>query len=189
MTKYIKTGTAEFEQFDSHKWDLGLEEATRDYPVKGQYFRQKYEKARRNYCRETGVYNDTTRGIYCLTQKQRQPIESGDWIATGINGEHWSVKDEIFQKEYERLPVIPERVADYIESFSAGETDMDVINVSSAILGAVDYDQSNYIVADWIKEHGDDFARAWLDGYEVAEFKSEVTKTELNQSLPYRGGK
>lgn len=165
MTKYIKTGTTEFEQFDSHKWDLGLEEATRDYPVKGQYFRQKYEKARRKYCRETGVYNDTTRGIYCLTQKQRQPIESGDWIATGVNGEHWAVKDEIFQKTYKRLPKLTRPVSRYLEYCK------EHWNLNDAFLNAEYLVPNNGAleVFGYLSEHPDDFARAWLDGYEVAE--------------------
>lgn len=152
MTKYIKTGTTEFEQFNYEKWVYMRQDA---YPM---------------------VFGDTAKdgGMMATnplikTLEGNMKIKDNDWIATGVNGEHWVVKDEIFQKTYKKLPVIPERVADYIESFSAGETDMDVINVSSAILGAVDCDQSNYIVADWIKEHGDEFARAWLDSYEVEE--------------------
>ncbi|WP_276859016.1 hypothetical protein [Limosilactobacillus ingluviei] len=30
-------------------------------------------------------------------------IENGDWILTGINGEHWVVKDEIFNMTYKRV--------------------------------------------------------------------------------------
>lgn len=41
------------------------------------------------------------------------------------------------------------------------------VSVIEAALGAIEYDQSSYIVADWIKQHGDDFARACLDGYTV----------------------
>lgn len=36
------------------------------------------------------------------------PVSYGDWIATGINGEHWVIKDEIFKKTYEELPDQPE---------------------------------------------------------------------------------
>lgn len=28
-------------------------------------------------------------------------IESGDWIATGVEGEHWAIKDSIFKETYE----------------------------------------------------------------------------------------
>ena len=27
-------------------------------------------------------------------------LESGDWIATGSNGEHWPIADDIFRKIY-----------------------------------------------------------------------------------------
>lgn len=162
MTKYIKTGATEFEQFDEIKWNKIYHDCSDpdEWEAKAS---------------KLGV--DRYHGYFIIPTKEGDMrIYDGDWIATGVNGEHWPVKDEIFQKTYKKLPVIPERVADYIESFSAGETDMDVINVSSAILGAVDYDQSNYIVADWIKEHGDDFARAWLDGYIIEEESNKSGK-------------
>ena len=146
MTKYIKTGTTEFEQFD------GSDEMCEKYGIHP----------------DMGTANVVTgETLYFLvpTLEGELSFEIGDWIATGVNGEHWPVKDEIFQKTYKKLPVIPKVWGDTIEKFKAGETDMDVINVSSVILGAVDYDQSNYIVADWIKEHGDDFARTWLDDW------------------------
>ena len=27
----------------------------------------------------------------------------GDWIATGVEGEHWAISDEIFKKTYEEV--------------------------------------------------------------------------------------
>lgn len=30
-------------------------------------------------------------------------IENGDWILTGVDGEHWAVKNEIFNKTYEEV--------------------------------------------------------------------------------------
>ena len=30
-------------------------------------------------------------------------INNGDWILTGIDGEHWAVKDEIFNKTYKKV--------------------------------------------------------------------------------------
>lgn len=27
-------------------------------------------------------------------------LEVGDWIATGVNGEHWTIADDIFRKTY-----------------------------------------------------------------------------------------
>lgn len=31
-------------------------------------------------------------------------LEVGDWIATGTNGEHWPIKDDIFKKTYKEVP-------------------------------------------------------------------------------------
>lgn len=28
-------------------------------------------------------------------------VEIGDWIATGVKGEHWAIKDDIFRETYE----------------------------------------------------------------------------------------
>uniref|UniRef100_UPI003EB7E1FA hypothetical protein n=1 Tax=Pediococcus pentosaceus TaxID=1255 RepID=UPI003EB7E1FA len=30
-------------------------------------------------------------------------INPGDWIATGVDGEHWAIADEIFRKTYEEV--------------------------------------------------------------------------------------
>ena len=30
-------------------------------------------------------------------------FDTGDWIATGIDGEHWAISQEIFEKTYERV--------------------------------------------------------------------------------------
>ena len=30
-------------------------------------------------------------------------INNGDWILTGVDGEHWAVKDEIFNKTYKKV--------------------------------------------------------------------------------------
>ena len=30
-------------------------------------------------------------------------IHHGDWIATGVNGEHWAISNDIFKKTYEEV--------------------------------------------------------------------------------------
>ncbi|KAF0343818.1 hypothetical protein GBO93_07150 [Pediococcus acidilactici] len=30
-------------------------------------------------------------------------LNIGDWIATGVNGEHWAIDGEIFKKTYEEV--------------------------------------------------------------------------------------
>ena len=37
------------------------------------------------------------------TLEGKMIINPGDWILTGVDGEHWSVKDEIFNKSYKKV--------------------------------------------------------------------------------------
>ena len=36
------------------------------------------------------------------TKEGNMKINKGDWIATGIDGEHWGIADDIFRRTYER---------------------------------------------------------------------------------------
>ncbi|WP_076636241.1 DUF1642 domain-containing protein [Lactiplantibacillus plantarum] len=104
-------------------------------------------------------------------------INAGDWVATGINGEHWVIVDEIFKKTYAELPMIPKAVADWIEKCKHDGT--------SSIGGMLCYELQPEKVRYWIertpgtydcnqrryKEHQELVARAWLDGYVVEEEK------------------
>lgn len=79
-----------------------------------------------------------------------------------------------YKKRYDNalpdnLPVIPNYVAEYIEEVKQGETDLDQgeINIYGAIYGALEWDQASCKESDWIQAHSDEFARAWLDGYEI----------------------
>lgn len=36
------------------------------------------------------------------TKEGLMTINIGDWIATGIDGEHWAIADDIFRRTYER---------------------------------------------------------------------------------------
>lgn len=89
----------------------------------------------------------------------------GDWIATGINGEHWRpIADDIFKKKYAELPVIPKAVADWIES-NRGKANLADMLVC-AQFRIVKFD--NYAeIEKWINADIDRFSRAWLDGYQV----------------------
>ncbi|WP_304057807.1 DUF1642 domain-containing protein [Levilactobacillus namurensis] len=93
-------------------------------------------------------------------------VEIGDWVIK--DGEDvYAIDDDTFKSEYDELPVIPKAVADWIEAAKHGGTDMSNPSVINAAIGAVEYDQSNYEVAGWIRGRGNLFARAWLDGYQV----------------------
>ena len=78
-------------------------------------------------------------------------IKSCDWIATGVNGEHWPISDDVFRKTYAELPVIPKAWADTIEEYKANHYRMDEIFTE----WSWNYDEQELI------------ARAWLDGYQV----------------------
>lgn len=91
-------------------------------------------------------------------------IDVGDWIATGANGDHWSIADDVFKKTYAELPVIPENVAYVIKQGKIGSD----YKLGWAFYAAytVHWRAS---VSNWILMHQETFARAWLDGYQVEE--------------------
>lgn len=93
-------------------------------------------------------------------------FEIGDWIIKDGEDIH-TIDDDTFKSEYDELPVIPKAVADWIEAAKHGGTDMSNPSVINAAIGAVEYDQSSYEVAGWIRGRGNLFARAWLNGYQV----------------------
>lgn len=37
------------------------------------------------------------------TKEGGMKFDAGDWIATGVDGEHWAISQEIFEKTYERV--------------------------------------------------------------------------------------
>lgn len=49
-------------------------------------------------------YDDTAPGdeYYLPTKEGKMTFKKGDWIATGIDGEHWVIADDIFRQTYER---------------------------------------------------------------------------------------
>lgn len=92
-------------------------------------------------------------------------VHVGDWIATGVNGEHWPIADDVFKKTYAELPVIPEEVAYMIKQAKNGDYKLGV-----ALYGAYEGVWKPSVVK-WILMHVEVFARAWLDGYVVEEDK------------------
>nr|WP_050480165.1 DUF1642 domain-containing protein [Lactiplantibacillus plantarum] len=90
-------------------------------------------------------------------------VHVGDWIATGVNGEHWLIADDVFKKTYAELPVIPEEVAYMIKQAKNGDYKLGV-----ALYGAYEGVWKPSVVK-WILMHTEVFARAWLDGYQVEE--------------------
>lgn len=103
-------------------------------------------------------------------------LSVGHWIATGVNGEHRSIADDVFKKTYAELPVIPKAVADWIEKCKHDGTSVGDMLCSerrpekmrdwmALTPGTYEFNQRRY------KEHQELIARAWLDGYVVEEEK------------------
>jgi hypothetical protein len=153
MTKYIKTTTTEFEQLDG--WQKTFEK----YGIR-------IESA--DDLSEAVLDELVPRGRYFLkTLEGELECHIGDWIATGVNGEHWPVKDEIFKKTYKKLPVIPKDVANMMPIWKVHSSLQDVYFYAGQYHSFPNLDDAK---ADfWIVKHNDEFARAWLDGYEVVE--------------------
>ncbi|MGY5232841.1 hypothetical protein ACW9VY_01360 [Lactiplantibacillus plantarum] len=88
-------------------------------------------------------------------------LDVGDWIATGVNGEHWAIANDVFKKTYAKLPVIPGNVAYVIKQAKNGGYKLGwVFHAAYSGIWRVP-------VGDWIRTHADMFSRAWLDGYVV----------------------
>lgn len=152
MTKYIKTTTTEFEQLDG--WQKTFEK----YGIR-------IESA--DDLSEAVLDELVPRGRYFLkTLEGELECHIGDWIATGVNGEHWAVKDEIFKKTYKKLPKLTRPVSRYLEHCK------ERWNLNDAFLNAeylVPNNNDALEVFEYLSEHPEDFARAWLDGYEVED--------------------
>ncbi|WP_333603522.1 hypothetical protein [Lactobacillus acetotolerans] len=151
MTKYIKTGTTEFEQFNE----------TRDQCFKFGII----DKALLTSV-ESVAYGPDRYVLSTFGKGEDMVIYPTDWIATGVNGEHWAVKDEIFKRTYKKLPKLTRPVSRYLEFCKAHW------NLNDTFLNAeylVPNNNGALEVFDYLSEHPDDFARAWLDGYEVVE--------------------
>lgn len=146
MTKYIKTEIIEFEQFD------GSDEMMDKYVIE----EWPYEMAEPDYSDNYFVIKTPEGNVFFAVS---------DWIATGVNGEHWPVKDEIFKKTYKKLPKLTRPVSRYLEFCKAH---LDLSDAFSNAEYLVPSNNGNEVL-EYLSEHPEDFSRAWLDGYEEAE--------------------
>ena len=81
--KYKKIVPIEAEQFDGTK------------EMKDKY--QIVDKAEL-----TSAYYQGESRYFLPTREGDMKIEKGDYIATGIDGEHWAIDQDIFERTYER---------------------------------------------------------------------------------------
>lgn len=47
--------------------------------------------------------NESSFDYFLPTKEGDMKINKGDWIATGIDGEHWAIDQDIFERTYERV--------------------------------------------------------------------------------------
>ncbi|ARN92900.1 hypothetical protein AZI11_08295 [Levilactobacillus brevis] len=147
---YRKTATIKAEKFDEAKWQSIYNDShnPEEWDIEAQKF---------------GI--DHYHGYFIIpTREGDMRIHDGDWIATGINGEHWPISDDVFKKTYAELPVIPKAVAGMIENYRRNEP------LSNLLFDAGTFHFENRVL-DWIRIHDEVVARAWLDGYQVKEDK------------------
>lgn len=83
LHKYRKTALIEAEQFD------GSIEACIKYPIFVAGFRV-----------EMVSTNSVPREL--KTKEGNMSLHLGDYIATGVDGEHWAIDQDIFERTYER---------------------------------------------------------------------------------------
>lgn len=79
--EYRKKTTIKAEQFD------GSIEMMQEYSIKAD--------------REAAYFAGFP--LYTIPTKEgNMGLHEGDWIATGVDGEHWVIADDIFRRTYER---------------------------------------------------------------------------------------
>lgn len=150
MTKFIKTVPIEAEQFD------GSDEMVEKYHV----------RCDTEYMLSDDPLEYQTAPYQIETFEGWLNINAGDWIATGAKGEHWPVADETFKQTYQKLPVISASVAEFIVWCKGQNTPLqDALYFESD--GFMHSKQDEERIGSWITDHQDEFARAWLDGYQI----------------------
>lgn len=79
LHKYRKTATIKAEQF------TGSGKQMNNYHI----------------CFDYGKgHNHEIKKYYLPTKEGQMILHKGDWIATGVEGEHWAIKDSVFKKTY-----------------------------------------------------------------------------------------
>lgn len=108
-------------------------------------------------------------GAYFLSTLEGElRVNIGDWIATGVNGEHWAIADDVFKQTYAELPVIPVFVDKYIkESHGYGSNVYEAVDCAYSLSKNGKNEEAK--LGLWIKNNSDTFSRAWLDGYTVED--------------------
>ena len=97
-------------------------------------------------------------------------VQINSWIATGVNGEHWVIADDVFKQTYAELPAIPENVANYLVDCKRAKTTIGIsLSGNIVLFGHARSHDMIHDILSWLcqSDNQDLFARAWLDGYTV----------------------
>ena len=155
---YRKTDTIKAEQFDGSK------------RMAKRYGAELYSESGYGYDAVEGEPDGD--GYVIDTLEGELLLRTGDWIATGVNGDHWPIADDVFKKTYAELPVIPKAVADWIEECKQKHISIGDMLCSerrpeqmrdwmALTPGTYQFDYARY------QKYQELVARAWLDGYRV----------------------
>ena len=157
MIKVYKKQPIQAEQFDEVKWQSVYNDSHN--PEEWDF-----------EARKLGI--DHYHGYFIIpTHEGDMRVHDGDWIATGVNGEHWPISDDVFRKTYAELPVIPKGVARWIELTKQAGKSLGDMFVDYTPEQLTDADED--MISDWVGDNknqtilANTLARAWLDGYQV----------------------
>lgn len=54
-------------------------------------------------CRKYSIISSEKEPFLLRAKEGLMTLHDGDWIATGIDGEHWCIANDIFQRTYEEV--------------------------------------------------------------------------------------
>ncbi|MFQ9706115.1 MAG: hypothetical protein ACLRX6_03375 [Limosilactobacillus pontis] len=54
-------------------------------------------------CKKYHIITPQNEHFLLPTKEGNMVLHGGDWIATGIDGEHWAIADDIFRRIYEEV--------------------------------------------------------------------------------------
>ena len=80
-----------------------IKEYRKKATIKAERFDGSFEMMKRySINKAERIFSSAAKRKYMLpTPEGVMAITMGDYIATGVNGEHWAIKKEIFEKTYE----------------------------------------------------------------------------------------
>ena len=71
-------------------------------PIKAEQFDSNDIDSAYAMCRKYHIISSQKEPFILPTKEGLMTVHDGDWIATGIDGEHWVIANDIFHRTYER---------------------------------------------------------------------------------------